>query len=97
MSESSTDTPGASVLSSGNADYVEALYQQYLDSADSVPASWQQYFAALARPAQPVHGSVSVSGSGAGPAQAGCHAPAVDAGDPGSVPEPPGEETDLCT
>ena len=34
----------SSQLSGGNADYVESLYDAWLDAPDAVPAQWQQYF-----------------------------------------------------
>jgi len=38
----------ASHLSGGNAAYVEALYEDWLDQPDSVPAHWQSVFSQLA-------------------------------------------------
>jgi 2-oxoglutarate dehydrogenase E1 component len=51
MSQSLADANAASLLSSGNADYVEALYQQYLTDPSSVAPEWEQYFAGLGRSA----------------------------------------------
>ena len=34
----------SSQLSGGNAAYVEALYEQYLDAPDSVSPQWRSYF-----------------------------------------------------
>ena len=36
-----------SLLSSGNADYVDSLYQQYLQDPGAVGAEWRRYFASL--------------------------------------------------
>lgn len=38
-----------SVLSGGNATFVEALYESYLDDSTSVPENWQAYFSDMQR------------------------------------------------
>ncbi len=38
-----------SLLDGGNSAYLEALYEQYLHDPDSVPGTWQVYFASLPR------------------------------------------------
>ncbi|WP_089711548.1 2-oxoglutarate dehydrogenase E1 component [Halomonas daqiaonensis] len=40
----------SSHVSGGNAHYVEALYEQYLDDPSAVPDEWRQYFDQLPRP-----------------------------------------------
>ena len=40
---------GNSYLFGGNAPFVEELYEAWLENAASVPESWNQYFADLAR------------------------------------------------
>jgi len=40
----------SSHVSGGNAHYVEALYEQYLDDPDAVPDEWRTYFDQLPRP-----------------------------------------------
>ena len=37
-----------SLLSIGNADYVDSLYRQYLADPSAVGAEWHRYFASLA-------------------------------------------------
>ena len=47
-------------LYGGNADFLDALYEQYLREPASVPAQWRTYFAALAPPGthERAHGPV---------------------------------------
>jgi 2-oxoglutarate dehydrogenase E1 component len=40
----------SSHVSGGNAHYVEALYEQYLDDPQAVPDEWREYFDQLPRP-----------------------------------------------
>ena len=47
MSQSLKEQYAQTPLYGGNASAVEALYEQYLDDPDSVPAAWQNYFATL--------------------------------------------------
>ena len=47
----------SSYLSGDSADYIEALYEAYLNDQNSVSAEWQQYFSSL--PA--VNGAVETS------------------------------------
>src|SRR5579872_5571978 len=47
MSESLQARYQTTLLSGGNAPYVESLYEQYLSDAASVPAAWRDYFAGL--------------------------------------------------
>jgi 2-oxoglutarate dehydrogenase E1 component len=61
-------------LYGSNAAYIEALYEQYLQEASSVPSEWQQYFATLGPERGDVaHGPIvqalqqRVLGNGAGP------------------------------
>lgn len=46
-------------LSGGNADYVEALYDQYLKDPDQVPEEWREYFAQLPSIAEAAGADVS--------------------------------------
>ena len=39
--------PGPSCLYSGNADFIEALYETYLQNRDSVEPEWREYFDAM--------------------------------------------------
>jgi 2-oxoglutarate dehydrogenase E1 component len=62
-------------LYGGNADFLDALYEQYLREPASVPAQWRTYFAALAPPGthERAHGPVReaiVARAAAGPAAA---------------------------
>jgi len=45
--------PEPSCLYSGNAAFIEALYERYLEDPDGVSAQWRQFFDALADPAAP--------------------------------------------
>src|SRR5215472_12776264 len=47
MSESLQAQTSTTPLSGGNAPYVEALYEQYLQDPASVPAAWRDYFRQL--------------------------------------------------
>ena len=47
MSSSLEEQYAQTPLYGGNASAVEALYEQYLQQADSVPAAWQSYFSSL--------------------------------------------------
>ena len=74
MAQSPADSLSPSVLSSGNADYVEALYQHYLNDPAAVAPEWQRYFAAL--PSGPAAGGAAggAATGAAGAAAAGAHA-----------------------
>ncbi len=50
MSNSLKEQYAQTPLFGGNANAVEALYEQYLDKADSVPDAWQTYFESLGDP-----------------------------------------------
>ncbi len=50
MSNSLKEQLASTPLFGGNASAVEALYEQYLENADSVPAGWREYFEALGDP-----------------------------------------------
>ena len=62
----------SSQLSGGNAAYVEALYEQYLDAPDSVSPQWRRYFdevragGADERPRLPVQERFEALAQGAG-------------------------------
>ena len=47
MSNSLEEQYAQTPLYGGNASAVEALYEQYLQQADSVPAAWRTYFRSL--------------------------------------------------
>ncbi len=47
MSNSLEEQYAQTPLYGGNASAVEALYEQYLQQADSVPAAWRSYFSSL--------------------------------------------------
>ena len=47
MSNSLKEQYAQSPLYGGNASAVEALYEQYLEQPDAVPAAWQRYFESL--------------------------------------------------
>lgn len=42
-----------SALSGGNADFIEEIYERYLQNPEQIPKSWQQQFATLARSTTP--------------------------------------------
>ena len=50
MSDSLKEQYASTPLYGSNANAVEALYEQYLQDATSVPAAWQDYFATLEAP-----------------------------------------------
>src|SRR5579862_785105 len=47
MSDSPADRLAATPLSGTNADFIESLYQQFLQDPKSVDASWARYFASV--------------------------------------------------
>jgi 2-oxoglutarate dehydrogenase E1 component len=47
MTASSVDLLADTPLSGGNAAYVEALYEQYLEDQDAVEPKWREFFASL--------------------------------------------------
>ena len=47
MSESFADPLAATALSGTNADFIEALYHQYLSDPNSVDPGWARHFAGL--------------------------------------------------
>jgi len=49
MGATRSDLLESSPLHGGNADYVEALYEQYLTDPASVDARWREYFSKLPR------------------------------------------------
>jgi 2-oxoglutarate dehydrogenase E1 component len=53
MGASRSDQLATSPLYGGNADYVESLYEQYLNDPASVSAAWREYFARLPQPTAP--------------------------------------------
>lgn len=56
-----------SLLSIGNADYVDSLYRQYLADPNAVGAEWQRYFASLeASPSERTDGLAAHTASSAG-------------------------------
>ena len=63
MTQTLADARAASLLSSGNADYVEALYQQFLSDSSSVAPEWQQYFAGMGRSAAGAAAPAAAAGS----------------------------------
>jgi len=50
MSHSLKEQYASTPLFGGNASAVEALYEQYLHSAESVPKAWREYFETLGNP-----------------------------------------------
>jgi 2-oxoglutarate dehydrogenase E1 component len=65
-------------LSGGNGPYVEALYEQFLQEAESVPSGWREYFASLgAERGEIAHGPIlealqdRLKSNGAAPRTAG--------------------------
>ena len=49
----------ATPLYGGNAEFLDALYEQYLRDPDSVAERWRSYFAQLGpRPGEPSHAAV---------------------------------------
>ena len=57
MSQTLKEQYAQTPLYGGNASAVEALYEQYLDNPDSVPAAWQNYFQSLGADASEVRHS----------------------------------------
>ncbi|MEO1203281.1 MAG: 2-oxoglutarate dehydrogenase E1 component, partial [Pseudomonadota bacterium] len=62
MSNSLKEQYAQTPLFGGNANAVEALYEQYLDAPGSVPEAWQRYFESLGDPdTEIVHSSIRES------------------------------------
>ena len=57
MSQTLKEQYAQTPLYGGNASAVEALYEQYLDDPESVPAAWQDYFGSLGADATEVRHS----------------------------------------
>ena len=47
MSDSLKEQYASSPLFGGNASAIEALYEQFLETPDSVPPAWRSYFESL--------------------------------------------------